>query len=165
LYALPPVSALDTRLSGEGVVVRRALASERTVILDWVEATFGPRWANEAAVSLAGQPTRCWVAVELGPTDKSDVTSYAQPSETLLGFACFDAVRKGLFGPMGVREASRGRGVGRLLLVRCLEDMERQGYAYAVAAWVGSVAFYEKTVGAAVIEGSEPGLYRGPLVQ
>jgi len=164
LYALPDVSVQDARLTDAGVVVRRALPAERQVILDWVHATFGPRWASEAAVALAAQPTRCWVAVQLGEAPDAPTSPYTLPTETLLGFACFDAVRKGLFGPLGVREASRGRGLGTVLLVRTLGDMGGQGYAYAVAGWVGSVDFYEKTVGAAVIPGSEPGLFRGPLV-
>ncbi len=39
----------------------------------------------------------------------------------------------------------------------------RKGYAYAVIGWAGPTEFYEKTVGATIIEGSEPGIFRGPL--
>ncbi|MEK7784776.1 MAG: hypothetical protein AAB658_05015, partial [Chloroflexota bacterium] len=35
---------------------------------------------------------------------------------------------------------------------------------HAVIGWAGPVEFYAKTVGAVAIEGSEPGIYHGPLV-
>lgn len=41
--------------------------------------------------------------------------------------------------------------------------MREQGYAYAIIGGVGPVEFYAKTVGAVVIEGSDPGIYRGMI--
>jgi hypothetical protein len=41
--------------------------------------------------------------------------------------------------------------------------MKAEGYAYAVIGWAGPQEFYARLVGATVIEGSEPGIYRGPL--
>ena len=57
----------------------------------------------------------------------------------------------------------RKNGIGRGLLFACLEDMRQQGYGYAIVGGVGPTAFYSKAVGAVVIEGSEPGVYRGLL--
>jgi hypothetical protein len=42
--------------------------------------------------------------------------------------------------------------------------MRDEGYAYAQIGWAGPTKFYEKIVGATIIEGSEPGGYRGKLV-
>ena len=66
-------------------------------------------------------------------------------------------------GALGVIEPRRGQGIGRALLLRCLHAMEAFGYGYAVAPWVQNAGFYERVVGAAEIEGSAPGIFRGPL--
>ena len=41
--------------------------------------------------------------------------------------------------------------------------MAGQGFAYAIIGGVGPVEFYAKSVGAVVIDGSEPGIYGGML--
>jgi predicted N-acetyltransferase YhbS len=57
----------------------------------------------------------------------------------------------------------RKHGIGTGLLFACLEDMRQQGYGYAIVGGVGPTAFYSKAVGAVLIEGSDPGVYRGLL--
>ena len=57
----------------------------------------------------------------------------------------------------------RKNGIGTGLLFACLEDMRQQSYGYAIIGGVGPTAFYSKAVGAVLIEGSEPGVYRGLL--
>ncbi|HMO55107.1 MAG TPA: hypothetical protein PJ994_11425, partial [Tepidiformaceae bacterium] len=68
--------------------------------------------------------------------------------------------RPDYFGPTGVAESQRGSGIGKVLLLQCLESLAAQGYAYAIIGGVGPAEFYEKTVGATLIPGSEPGIYR-----
>ena len=68
-----------------------------------------------------------------------------------------------MFGPVGVRADYQGRGIGKALLLTCLHAMAVEGYAYAVIAGAGPTEFYAKVVGATVIEGSEPGIFRDPL--
>ena len=68
-----------------------------------------------------------------------------------------------MFGPAGVREDYRGRAIGKALLLTTLHAMAAQRYAYAVIGWAGPVEFYMKTVGAILIEGSEPSIFRGLL--
>ena len=41
--------------------------------------------------------------------------------------------------------------------------MRAEGYAYAIIGWASSIDFYQRAVGAVVIEGSEPGIYPAPL--
>jgi len=41
--------------------------------------------------------------------------------------------------------------------------MAADGYEYAVIGWAGPTEFYKKTVGAILIEESEPGIIRGRL--
>ena len=98
--------------------------------------------------SVVRLPVSCFIAVKDG---------------ALVGFACHEATAKGFFGPTGVDDSCRGKGIGQALLVRTLLDMREQGYAYAVIGGAGPTGFYERTVGATAIAGSVPGIYRGML--
>jgi predicted N-acetyltransferase YhbS len=60
-----------------------------------------------------------------------------------------------------VEETLRGKGIGKALLLECLIAMKAQGYAYGIIGGVGPARFYEKAVGAVLIEGSNPGIYEG----
>ena len=57
----------------------------------------------------------------------------------------------------------RGQGIGKSLLIKCLEAMKQMGYGYAIIGGAGPIEFYEKAVQAEVIEGSIPGIYEGIL--
>ena len=70
---------------------------------------------------------------------------------------------KTFFGPTGVSDSMRGLGIGKILLVACLHAMKEQGYAYAIIGNPGPISFYAKTVNATIIEGSDPGIYRGMI--
>jgi len=69
-----------------------------------------------------------------------------------------------MFGPEGVCVERRKQGIGTALLLACLNAMKSDRYAYAVIGWAGAEEFYAKTVGATVIDGSEPGIYTGTLL-
>lgn len=145
LYDLPDPAALAARLETEGIVCRRAETFERSAALRFVTERW-PAWEDEAATCFARVPPTMIVAVHEG---------------RIIGFAAFNATRPDYFGPTGVDEASRGRGIGTLLLLRALEALAAEGYAYAIIGGVGPVAFYERAVGAFVIPGSDPGIYGG----
>lgn len=147
LYELP--AAFIPTLPA-GIDLRKPIGPEHRLMVDWVGQQFGPGWASEAEVALANRPTSLFMASQVG-----------QP----VGFACYDATARGLFGPIGVTPALRGHGLGEALLLACLHDMRAAGYAYAVAGWVGPFEFFRRVAGAAEIPGSEPGLYRGMLTQ
>jgi GNAT superfamily N-acetyltransferase len=144
LYALADPAA-DRPLPA-GVMVRRALAPERAQVLEWVTKSFNERWASECAVAFSGHPVTTWIAVRDG---------------AVIGFACADATAKGFFGPTGVAEAERGKGIGAALLLAALRGMREAGYGYAIIGSVGSAMdFYAKLCGATEIPDSSPGIYR-----
>jgi GNAT superfamily N-acetyltransferase len=147
LYDLPDAPSAE-KLHAAGVSIRRALPPERGIVLDWIRKHFDAMWASEAAVALSGHPVTTWVAVADGE---------------MLGFACHDATAKGFFGPTGVSEAARGKGIGEALLFATLNGMREAGYAYAVIGDPGPIAFYQKRLDALIIPDSSPGLYRGML--
>ncbi len=148
LYELPSLEGVLSALREEGVEVRRAAASEKNVVVRWVREQFRESWASECEVTFCRQPVSCFVAIK---------------EEKLIGFACYDATRKGFFGPEGVDETMQGRGIGKGLLLACLHSMWGEGYGYAIIGWAGPAEFYTKVCGATVIEGSHPGVYRGML--
>jgi len=148
LYALPPAAAAFERLRAEEIDVRRALAPERHILIAWVRKNFSEAWASETEAAFARQPISCFIAVKEGE---------------ILGFACHDATLRNFFGPTGVLPRARKMGVGRALLLACLEAMREQGFGYAIIGGVGPADYYSKAVGAVPIEGSEPGVYRGLL--
>ena len=148
LYSLPQVAPLIEQQRTAGVDVRRAIAPEKHVLVDWVRQTWGAAWASECEVAFTREPVSCYVAI-----------AAQQP----IGFACYDTTCRNFFGPIGVLEAFRGQNIGQALLLMCLHTMAEQGYAYAIIGGVGPIDFYAKTVGATVIEDSTPGVYRGML--
>src|SRR5690606_18590646 len=121
---------------------------EKHVVAEWVLKHFSKAWKSECEVAFAKSPVTCLIATE---------------NDKLLGFACYDATMKGFFGPTGVDEAERGRGVGKMLFLYTLQLMRLDGYGYAVIGGAGPTEFYAKTAGATVIEGSAPGVYKGML--
>lgn len=148
LYELPDDAPLRAELEDAGFTIRRALVPEKHLIRSWVKEKFNPHWESECDVAISGHPTSCFIATL---------------EDKLVGFACYDATCKGFFGPTGVDDVCRGKGVGTALLLACLHDMRAQGYGYAVIGGAGPVAFYEKTVGAIEIPDSKPGIYKGML--
>lgn len=147
LYDLP-VFAAEARVAADGIVVRRALAPEGHVVLEWIGHHFGRTWVSEAGKGLAQTPVTTWIAVR---------------DRRLLGFACHDTTAKGFFGPTGVDEAVRGQGIGEALLIATLKGMREAGYGYAIIGDPGPVEFYRKRLDALEIPGSKPGVYAGML--
>jgi GNAT superfamily N-acetyltransferase len=132
----------------DGITVRRAFAAEKRLVAQWVAKHFGERWASECEISFTRQPVACFIA-----TNNLDV----------LGFATYDATARGFFGPTGVAESARHKGIGRALLSAALQDMAAQGYAYGIIGATTSLDFYRKEVDAIEIQDSTPGFYQGML--
>ncbi len=147
LYDLPNWRPEGQRLAARGVVCRRAESYERGDVVSFVEEHWAA-WADEAAASFAVVPPTMFIATESGQ---------------IVGFAAYNATRPDYFGPTGVDPSKRKAGIGRVLLLQCLEALAAEGYAYAIIGGVGPAAFYERAVGAIAIPGSDPGIYRDRL--
>jgi predicted N-acetyltransferase YhbS len=148
LSLLSPDPQLDARVKAAGLTIRRALAPELELACNWIRQKFSPGWSSEAAIAFSRQPPSVFLATK---------------NERLVGFACYDSIARGFFGPTGVDEAERGAGIGHALLLATLLDMRSVGYGYSIIGDVGPSAFYERTVGATQIPDSEPGVYAGLL--
>ncbi len=163
LYELPPAAPGFVAMTNMGVEIRRARATEKGVVAEWVRRQFNDGIAAHCEAALGQRPVTCFVAAQKNAARVPGPGPYDLPAEQLIGFACYDAAYRGMFGPIGVREDMRNAGIGKALLLACLHSMAAERYAYAIIGWAGTPEFYRTTVGASMIEGSEPGIYRGRL--
>jgi predicted N-acetyltransferase YhbS len=84
-----------------------------------------------------------------GASKPRAATFSAERDGEVVGFAAWDANNRGLgwFGPTGVVQSMRGRGLGRELLLATLSDMAER-YDQAVIPWTDALDFYAKSCGA-----------------
>lgn len=142
------IEELGQRAESVDVTIRVALPPEQHIIKDWVRTHFSEYWVSEVSTAMAHQPPGCLIATIGGQ---------------LVGFACYDATARGFFGPTGVSEDQRGRGIGLALFHRALVAMKAQGYAYAIIGAVGPVEFYANAAGAIPIPSDNEDIYQGLL--
>ena len=147
LYELPKECIEYQKLKKE-IDFRRPLAAEKYLVIKWVEENFGNGWKSEVDVSFSKNPSSTFIAVKDGK---------------IIGFSTYDSAYLNFLGPMGVSKGYRKRGLGKVLLYLALRSMKEMGYAYAIIGGVGPAKFYEKTFGAKIIKGSDPGIYKGIL--
>jgi predicted N-acetyltransferase YhbS len=148
LLKLPPLQPLVEALQKQGVTIRRARPFEISAIRAFIEEHFSVGWADEVEPCYTRQPITLFIATREGQ---------------VIGFAGFESVARGFFGPTGVRESERGKDVGKALLLACLYAMREMGYVYGVIAGVGPAEFYTKSCGATLIPDSTPGIYTDML--
>ena len=140
LYDLPAdAGQAGEELRAQGIYIKRAMPSEKRVVLNFIEKEFSPNWADECEAGFTKGGV--WLATY---------------QKQVVGFACYNATRPDYFGPTGVRPDMRKKGLGRALLLRCMQSLREMGYAYAIIGWAGPADFYHQAVGAEPIPG-EPG--------
>jgi predicted N-acetyltransferase YhbS len=142
------MNALKERAEKTGATIRIALPPEQHIIRDWVRAHFSEYWVSEVTAAMAHQPPGCLIATIDGQ---------------LVGFACYDATARGFFGPTGVLEDQRGKGIGLALFYQALMAMKAHGYAYAIIGSAGPVDFYVNAAGAMPIPSDNEDIYQGLL--
>jgi len=111
--------------------------ADRDRLDEFFAVDFGPDWGYEAGLALAADPPALHLALL---------------EDRLIAFAAHSTQNRewGFFGPMGTTPAARGRGIGRVLLLRCLNDLLAAGHQTAVIPWVGPISFYQEHCGAVV---------------
>jgi len=145
LLNLPDEQPLIHSLEQGNIQIRRALAPDKLRIVPWVQQHSGINAAGECDVCFSHTPVSCFIATR---------------GAKIIGYACYNAIAPDFFGPMRVLEEEQGNGVGKALSMRSLRALRDEGYIYAIIGGIGPQAFYEKCVGAVLIPGSTPGVYR-----
>jgi predicted N-acetyltransferase YhbS len=148
LLKLSPLETVTPEIRDSDIVIRRAQPFEIMKVRKFVETNFTVDWADEISVGFSNKPVSIFIAT----LDKK-----------IVGFAAYECTRRAFFGPMGVVESSRGSGVGRALLLASLWGLRDVGYVYGIIGGAGPIEFYERSVGAIVIPGSEAGIYEDLL--
>ena len=131
-------------LAEPGINVRRAQPFEITPVREFIKTNFSISWADEVSVGFANKPITVFIATR---------------EQRVVGFAGYECTRKAFFGPTGVDEAERGRGIGKALLIESLCGLRELGYVYGIIGAAGPVDFYQQTVSAIIIPDSETGIY------
>ena len=144
LLNLSPLDRSLDEMSAAGVNIRRAQPFEITPVREFIESNFSIGWADEISVGFANKPVTVYIATRDG---------------RVVGFAGYECTRKAFFGPTGVAESERGRGIGKALLMAALWGLRELGYVYGIIGAAGPVDFYQEAVDAIVIPDSQPGIY------
>jgi GNAT superfamily N-acetyltransferase len=145
LWNLPPLESALERVRAHGLWVRRAEPWDRRKVVEFATQQFSANWGDEIQMAFGHHPLSLFVADDA--------------EGSIQGFAAYHCTRLDYFGPEGVLEELRGKGLGAALLLSCLWAMSYEGYSYAIIGWAGPVEFYQKICGATVIEDSEPGTF------
>jgi predicted N-acetyltransferase YhbS len=144
LLQLPPLDPIIAGAREAGVVIRNAQPWDVTPVREWVIANFGRGWADEIVPGFSRQPVSVIVALREGK---------------LVGFAAYECTRRAFFGPTGVAESERGKGIGKWLLLAALHGLKNMGYAYAIIGGAGPTDFYARFCGAVIIPNGQPSIY------
>lgn len=147
LYNIPNSYAIEEKLSEEGIKIKKALAPDRSRIIDFSRICAKEDYSDEVNAAFSNNPVTCYIATK---------------EKKIIGFACYEATAKDFFGPMAVLENERKKGIGKALLLRSLASMQELGYAYAIIGWPArsAVDFYKKCAGAIMIDEKSSGIYK-----
>jgi ribosomal protein S18 acetylase RimI-like enzyme len=124
----PEITALEARLATEGIAIRSVRPADLPELMPFIAARFGWDWyrfAQEYLLELYGRGSDeiCLLVA----TQANRIVGYCQ-------------ARRERFGPFGVADELRNRGVGRVLLFRCLAEMLARGFHCAWFLWTGADA-------------------------
>lgn len=130
-------SAAVRRLADDGITIRRANQDDSRLLDLFFAEHFGSDWRCEANMALRREPPALHLALQ---------------GDRTIGFAAHSTqnLEWGFFGPMGTAPQARGRGIGRVLLWQCLNDLREAGHRTAVVPWVGPVGFYQQWASARI---------------
>jgi GNAT superfamily N-acetyltransferase len=134
---LEPENAYDKALKlydirSENIDIHIASEYELPDIYNFIKLNFSPSWALEIkdAVEDRSSPAFCTVAVD-------------SAAANIAGFAVFHATNPFWFGPMGVKELYRNRGIGRALTLEVLKRAKQLGFSSIMIPWInGKENFY-----------------------
>ena len=123
-----PTEKEEKALQKENFFVRRATKSDKAAVVAWAEKSF-PAWVGEILSTFKNDPISLHLAFH---------------GNDIVAFSAYDANNKGTgwFGPIGTDPICRGKGLGGVLLRRCLADMKAQGQPVSIIPWIGPIAFY-----------------------
>ena len=121
-------SVQEKKLTVENIEILRAKPGDKQLILDFIKDEWAI-WSNEVEMAFKDDPPSIHMALVKGKVK---------------AFAAHNANNKGTgwFGPMGTHSDLRGKGIGAILLKRCLNDMKETGIKHSIIPWAAHIDFY-----------------------
>ncbi len=118
----------EQQLAREHIFIRRATQDDWPSVEELILNHF-KAWLPEIQTTYKNNPISLHIAEYLGKIE---------------AFSAYDAnnLNTGWFGRMGTNPILRGKGIGGILLKRCLDDMKKQGHKISIIPWVGPIPFY-----------------------
>lgn len=137
---------LEKELLKEGIRIKKAIAPDRSRVMEFAKIYGGSNWADEVAAAFSNHPVTCYIATK----DKQ-----------IIGFACYEATLKAFFGPTAVKEEFRKKGIGKALLLRSLFSLKEMGYGYGFIGMPSkeAIPFYQKTINGVVVGENSSTIY------
>lgn len=126
----------EEKLKTEHIEIGRAEYSDREEVMQFVDDNF-PLWRHEVSNAYNSLPVSLHIARHDGI-----IKAFSAHNGNNFG--------TGWFGPMGTHPDLRGKGIGGILLKRCLQDMKDWGLTESTIPWVGPIRFYSYYVNAVV---------------
>lgn len=115
-------------LKKNDIIVSRFVNEDEQELMNFISKEW-KLWEFELRMSMKTEPIALFIARE---------------ADEIKAFSAWDGNNRGTgwFGPMGTHPDLRGKGVGGVLLYKCLDDMKKKGYEQCVIPWVRPVSFY-----------------------
>jgi len=124
-------------LKKEGYKYERVQPEDFDMLYDFVKQQFpNNTWAAEVKFSFNFNPPTTFIAKDT--------------NNNMVGWATHSQFYPGSFGPTGVKESLRGKGIGTILFLWCLWDIKQKGLHTSEIMWVdgNTIKFYSKVSGA-----------------
>ncbi|HUC21158.1 MAG TPA: GNAT family N-acetyltransferase [Streptosporangiaceae bacterium] len=127
--------AAEDRLASEGIEVRRADGHDDGPLQELLASTWQASWIAEITEALRSSEAGLYLALQ---------------SSRYVGFCCYGLNRGHEVGPIGTDPGMRGRGIGAVLLKRCLAEQRSRGIDAAELVWVGPLSYFARVVHATI---------------
>lgn len=126
----------ENELISKKIEIRRAEYNDRPEIIEFLREHFD-LWQYEVLNAFNSLPVSLHIA-----RCEGKIKAFSGHNGNNYG--------TGWFGPMGTHPDLRGKGIGSILLKRCLQDIKDWGLTKAIIPWVGPIRFYSYYVNAVV---------------
>lgn len=123
-------------LKKDNIEISRATPADKDELFNFISEEW-LLWQNELEMAYKSNPISLHIAKLNGK---------------IKAFSAFNGnnVGTGWFGPMGTHKDLRGKGMGSILLYRCLADMKKTGLKESTIPWVAPIGFYSHYANASI---------------
>jgi len=131
-YIPARIMRIENKLVNNHFFFRKARLEEKGELVSWVRDVFSPFWAYEVSCGLRKSGTSVWLAEHEGE---------------IVGFAAYSVLEPDWFGPIGVDQKERGKGIGTVLLYKALNSLRLDGHRLVTIPWTELLFFYSQLPG------------------